>query len=309
VDVEVIGLSETQERELTFTGASDGIVLNVPATLENIKLTVRDRNDVVLNAEKPFLFWMYQLRNDENEERRAEAAIGISSYRDNPDIELLLNDVLRGEESDIVIADVLRAMSAITNGASGTDERFLQFAGSNSAMNIRVAAVEALSNYDGNERVISRLQSIVRQESDEMLKRTALKSFSEIVEPQRFVDISESFISQEAVLNQTPFLLELLTEIGAEEQSVALADQALNQDLPAHVTEQVITFLMGIDQSPDNWENRLSDLLQNPHPGIRIAAAKAATRLSADDREALIESVMPNEFDERVRRQLHGEQQ
>src|SRR6056297_2575505 len=130
VEAEVVGLSETQVRELTFTGASDGVVLNVPSMLENIKLMVRERNDVVLKPEKPFLFWMYQLRNDDEEERRAEAASGISSYSDNPDIELLLNDVLRSEESDMVIAEVLNAMSEITDGASGTDERFMQFSGS-----------------------------------------------------------------------------------------------------------------------------------------------------------------------------------
>lgn len=307
VDATVIGINETRERELTFTGSSDGIVLNVPSVLENITLNVRDRSDVVLNPQKPFQFWMYQLRNDDDEERRAEAAIGISSYSDNPDIELLLNDVLRAEESDIVTAAVLKAMSEITAGASGTDERFLQYTSSNRAMSIRIVAVEALSGYEGNERVISRLQSVIRQESHKDLRRAALRSLSEIVEPRRFANISGSLISQDIVSNQIPYLLKILTEKEADELSMELADQTLNKNVPSHIKEEIINFLMNVDQSPDNWETRLADLLQDPHPGVRIAAAKAVKKLLPVDRENLIESVMPNEFDERVRRQLLGE--
>jgi len=307
VEAEVVGLSETQVRELTFTGASDGVVLNVPSMLENIKLMVRERNDVVLKPEKPFLFWMYQLRNDDEEERRAEAASGISSYSDNPDIELLLNDVLRSEESDMVIAEVLNAMSEITDGASGTDERFMQFSGSNYAMNIRIAAVEALSNYGGNERVISRLQSMVRQESNETLQQKALISIGEITEPQRFANISESFITQGIVPDQSSFLLNILAGKGAGEQAVELADRALSQDLAFQEKKEVVKFLISVDQSPGNWMNRLADLLQSPHPGVRITAAEAIDKLSVNDRNSIIESVMQNEFDERVRRALRRE--
>jgi len=307
VEAEVVGLSETQVRELTFTGASDGVVLNVPSMLENIKLMVRERNDVVLKPEKPFLFWMYQLRNDDEEERRAEAASGISSYSDNPDIELLLNDVLRSEESDMVIAEVLNAMSEITDGASGTDERFMQFSGSNYAMNIRIAAVEALSNYGGNERVISRLQSMVRQESNETLQQKALISIGEITEPQRFANISESFITQGIVPDQSSFLLNILAGKGAGERAVELADRALSQDLAFQEKKEVVKFLISVDQSPGNWMNRLADLLQSPHPGVRITAAEAIDKLSVNDRNSIIESVMQNEFDERVRRALRRE--
>jgi len=307
VEAEVVGLSETQVRELTFTGASDGVVLNVPSMLENIKLMVRGRNDVVLKPEKPFLFWMYQLRNDDEQERRAEAASGISSYSDNPDIELLLNDVLRSEESDMVIAEVLHAMSEITDGASGTDERFMQFSGSNYAMNIRIAAVEALSNYDGNERVISRLQSVVRQESNETLQQKALISIGEITEPQRYATISESFITQSIAPGQSSFFLNILAEKGAAEQAVELADRVLNQDFAYQEKQEIIDFLISVDQSPDNWMNRLADLLQSPHPGVRITAAEAVEKISVNDRSSLRETVMQNEFDERVRRALRRE--
>jgi hypothetical protein len=304
VDAEVVGLSETQMRELTFTGASDGVVLNVPSTLENIKLTVPGRNDIELNPEKPFLFWMYQLRNDDDEARRAEAANGISSYSDNPDIELLLNDVLRSEESDMVIAEVLRSMSEITDGASGTDERFMQFAGSNYAMNIRLAAIEALSNYDGNERVISRLQNIIRQESSDSLQRTALQSLSKIVDTQRLAGITGQFIGGNQIPDHIPFLLHTLAENGVGEQAVELADKALEWNTPYDVTREIIRFLMDTDESSVNWQNRLSELMSNPHPGVRLAAAEALLKLSAGSRSEFIDTVLPNEFDERVRRKL-----
>jgi len=304
VDAEVIGLSETQMRELTFTGASDGVVLNVPSMLENIKLTIKGRNDIKLNPEKPFLFWMYQLRNDDEEERRAEAANGISSYSDNPDIELLLNDVLRSEESDMVIAEVLKSMSEITDGASGTDERFMQFSGSNYAMNIRIAAVEALSNYEGNERVISRLQNIIRQESSDSLQTTALQSLSKIVDTERLAGITSSFIAGNQIPDHVPFLLYTLAENGAGEQAVVLADKTLEWNTPYDVTGEIIRFLIETDESSVNWQNRLPELMSNPHPGVRLAAAEAILKLSAGSRSDFIDTILPNEFDERVRRKL-----
>ena len=307
VDAEVIGISETNVRELTFTGASDGVVLNVPSTLENIKLMVRGRDDVVLNPEKPFLFWMYQLRSDDEEERRAEAANGVSSYSDNPDIELLLNDVLRSEESDMVIAEVLRAMSVITDGASGTDERFMQYAGSNYAMNIRIAAVEALSNFDGSERVLSRLQRMVRQETNEIMQQKILISIFEITDLQDFINISEPLINQGVVSDQISFLLGLLTEKGAGERAVEFADRALSQNISYQEKQEIINFLIKADQSPNNWMSRLTGLLRSPHPGVRITAAEAVEKLSVNDRNSLTESIIQNEFDERVRRALRQE--
>ena len=307
VDAEVIGLSETQVRELSFTGASDGVVLNVPSTLENIKLTVREREDVYLQIQKPFQFWMYQLLNDEDDLRRAEAASGITAYSDNPDIELLLNDVLRSEESDLVTSEVLRAMAEITGGASGTHERFLQYTGSQHADVVRLAAIESLSMYDGNERVLSRLQSIVVEETDDTILNSALRSISEIVEPSRYADIIASLISRDAIPDKIPFVLEILADKGAGERSAELADQALGMDLPYQVMQGVIHFLMEVDKSPENWENRLPELLEHPHPGVRISAAEATKILSEGQRESLTEMVLPNEFDERVRHVLRGE--
>jgi hypothetical protein len=304
VQAEVIGLSSTQVREFTITGASDGVVLNVPSTLENIKISVQNREDVAFITEKPFFFWMVQLRGDESEERRAEAAIGISSYSDNPDIELLLNDMLRGEESDRVIANILKAMAVITNGASGTDERFLQFAGSQYDITIRTAAVEALGNYDGNERVISRLQSVLRQESSDSLRKAALFSISEIMDTQRLVSITGSMISNDAITDLIPELLYILAGKDAAEEAVELADQALEMNLPYDITQQTVRFLLETDQSDANWMDRLPGLMNNPHPGVRIIAAEAAGRLSPDERDEILETVLPNEFDERVRRQL-----
>jgi hypothetical protein len=304
VVAEVIGLRESREIELTFSGTSDGVVLNVPSALDNIKLTVQNRDDVLLRAEKPFLFWMFQLRNDESEEKRAEAALGISSYSDDPDIELLLNDMLRGEESDIVIANILTAMSVITNGAAGTDERFLQYAGSQQPQTVRLAAVEALGNYSGNERIISRLQSIIRQESADTLQITALRSLNSIVDAQQMVDISNSFIEGDIVPKHIPILLEMVSDNGSEEQAVELADKALRMEIPYGVIQEIVRFLVVTDESASNWQSRLSMLMNSPHPGVRLEAAEAVEKLSPTGRIEFIETVLPNEFDERVRRKL-----
>ena len=204
----------------------------------------------------------------------------------------------------MVIAEVLHAMSEITDGASGTDERFMQFSGSNYAMNIRIAAVEALSNYEGNERVISRLQNIIRQESSDSLQTTALQSLSKIVDTERLAGITSSFIAGNQIPDHVPFLLYTLAENGAGEQAVVLADKTLEWNTPYDVTGEIIRFLIETDESSVNWLNRLPELMSNPHPGVRLAAAEAILKLSAGSRSDFIDTILPNEFDERVRRKL-----
>ncbi|MEX2574785.1 MAG: hypothetical protein WD317_10825, partial [Balneolaceae bacterium] len=74
--------NDSQSREITFTGESDDVVLNVNQNVENLKLSVEGDVKVVLRPEKPLRFWLYQLRRDEDPASRAEAAAGLRNYSD-----------------------------------------------------------------------------------------------------------------------------------------------------------------------------------------------------------------------------------
>src|SRR5690625_7383261 len=86
-------------------------------------------NDILLTTEKPLMFCIYQLQNDSDPERRRQAAEALAEVEDNPDIQLALNDLLRTETDATVYAELLRALGRLTEGASGTDELFMQQAG------------------------------------------------------------------------------------------------------------------------------------------------------------------------------------
>ncbi|MEX0994382.1 MAG: hypothetical protein WD599_02575, partial [Balneolaceae bacterium] len=121
-----VARQDTQYRELAFTGSSDEIVMNVNPAIENMKLQVTDNVPVILDIEKPFMFWVYQLRSDEDPESRKEAAVKLRRFDENPDLQLALLDFLANENNEEVIAETIRTLSAIVKGASGTDQLFLQ---------------------------------------------------------------------------------------------------------------------------------------------------------------------------------------
>lgn len=301
---EEISFNDARTHELSFTGQSDGVVLNISSGIENIKLEIPDRDDIRLITEKPFMFWIYQVRNDDDAENRAEAAKGLATNNDNPDLQLALNDLLRTESSPEVYAEILRAMSSITQGASGTEEHYIQHTGQSQDKLVRIAAIESLSQFENSERVIGHLRSLILQSTDNDIRRTAIQSFATITDVDRFTSSVETFVSREILLNEVPLLLELLSEKGNGEVAVEIADEFTASDFPFSVRKESIELLLDTDQSSTNWSQRLPRLLEDDNPEIRFIAVQALPKLQGETRTQIIEEALMNEYDARVRRIL-----
>ncbi|MEX2463309.1 MAG: hypothetical protein WD513_03390, partial [Balneolaceae bacterium] len=147
VQVEEVTFSESKSHEITFTGESDGVALNISPSVEYVKLMIEDRQDIQLSVDMPFMFWISQLRDDEDKDERVEAARALSQISGNPDLQLALNDILQTETNPGVFAEILRAMSGLTKGASGTDERFIQYSSDQQHPLVQIASVEALAYF------------------------------------------------------------------------------------------------------------------------------------------------------------------
>jgi hypothetical protein len=308
VNVNVKEYTFTGERShrLTFTGRTDTIVLNVSSGVENVRLSLEDRDDIVLREEKPFEFWIYQLQQDDDPDNRITAASGIAAYSDNPDLQLALRDVMRDVDHPGVYAEILRSLSAITAGATGTDQIFIERTSSSYPTEVRIAAVEALANYNGNDMVISRLRSIIMQTgtAEGEIRSAAIHALYEITEPEAFKNIAESIITRESVLNEVPLILRLLVRHDEREAAVRFADTFLAEGFPYKIRREALDLVLQYDLSESGWENRLPGLLSDRDPRIRYHSAPALSNLRSELRTSLAESKITEEFDERVRRAL-----
>lgn len=304
VEATEITFSDETTTELTFTGRSDAVVLNVPPGIQNLKLRVTDPEEIDLSEDKPFLFWIYQLRNDEDEGRRADAASALARFSDNPDLQLVLTDQLRVEESPEVYAELLRSFSAITRGAAGTDQFFMDRISSDQPSGVQIAAVEALALFGGNERIAGRLRTTATQTGNREVRRAAIRSLYEVSSPEDFRPVAESLITNEAVLRDVPFILRLLAESGETEAAVEQAATFLAGEFPFEVRRDILEVVLQYDDSRDGWAERLPGLLSDRDSRIRYAAAEALEKLTPEQRRELIADRFPEEYDERVRRQL-----
>jgi HEAT repeat protein len=304
VTVEEITFLDKREHELTFTGQSDTIVLSVSANIENVILREADRDDLILTERKPFQFWIYQLQNEEDPELRATAAAALSRFSDNPDLQLAFRDLFRVESDPEVNAEIIRSLSSITKGATGTEQTFLERTSNQQPKVIRIAAIEGLAYYPNNEQVISRLRSLINQTDDADIRRSAIRSLFEVTESEAFKNITESLITREAVLNEVPLLLQLLAEHGQNEDAVRFSSTFLAEGFPYHVRKAVLDLVIRLDNSESAWADRLPALLSDRDPRIRYQSVSALEKTGSSPRERLIQNRLSEEYDERVRRAL-----
>lgn len=300
VNVKQFSINDSTERELTFTGARDEVVLNIPSGIENIELSVLNRSDITLEVQKPFMYWIYQLQNSESERKRVEAAIGLRQYDDNPDLQLAIVDLMRDETSADVLAEILETLRMVTNGASGTAEIFLDNVGEDQPFEVRLKAIRALGVYEGNDRVLNTLQSIIQSAEHEELKIAAIHSLSEVANEEEFGSIVESMVTQESVLYQVPVLLQALADKGDEENAVQLAETFLSAEFPYSVRVGTLNMILVADQSQQGWENRLEELLTDRDPRIRYRAVAGLQYLNDQERNRLVDTLLIEEYDERV---------
>lgn len=296
--------NEVNERELTFTGANDEIVMSVPVGIENVVLNIEERDDIRLEVEKPFMFWIYQLRNGDSADQRREAAAALRAFSDNPDLQLALMDIVEMESDSGVYSEIVRTLSYVTDGASGTAQLFLDRSGSGQPEGIRIEAVRALGSYAGNDMVISRLQSVIRSSEVATLREEAIRSLATVTDLERYTMITESLIVQENVFHEIPLLLENLAAKGGEERTVEIAETFLSSEFPYHIRRSALLQILTLDQSQQGWERRIENLISDKDPRIRYMAVEGFQYLSTNSRERIRTERLTEEFDERVYRAI-----
>ncbi|MEX2350843.1 MAG: hypothetical protein WD529_00290 [Balneolaceae bacterium] len=304
--VELISDGEVLEREIAFTGASDSMVLNVPSTLNRVLIRPdsEQQTALVFKEEKPFHLWIEQLRESSDAEDRRVAAIGLTDYSDNPDLQLALLDILDSEENPDVYAALVRTLSEVTDGASGTDQIYLQRFRTDLDLQVQSAFIQAFGDYENLEAVIAILESVVRGSAPIHLRREAIRSLSMISSPDRFLRFSESVVHDGQQGQTVSDLLVHLARKGEAEAAVALAEPLLSRDNNFSIRSAAFEFLLNFDHDLESWEQRTPPLLEDRDPRIRYLAVESLLHFDPERRRQIAEERLFEEFDFRVRHLL-----
>lgn len=304
IHVEEVLPTMRRGQEITITGERDEIVLNTGREMRNLKLQVVDRPDVKLLAEKPFLFWIHQLQTDDRPADRAEAAVGLRQFADNPDLQLALLDVLGSEEEPVVAAEVIRTLAAVTDGATGTDQIFRQRLRPDTDPLLQQALVEALANYPENGTVIRQLQQIATGPYSRQVREQAILSLAVVTPPDQFRELAADFLSDNRTEDLAWLILRQLAASGSVEMAVSSADHYLEPDKTYRNRLEIVNLLLEFDSSAERWLERIGRLSGDPDPRIRYRVLDGLWYLPEEVRQRIIGERLGEEYDERVARRL-----
>lgn len=293
--------SDSNSFEVELTGKSGRVILSISPAVENISFTVVSDEKIRLEISKPYLFWITQLRNSESTDKKVEAVRALAQESENPDLQLLLGDLLQFEEDPVLVAELVRAISSLTRGASGTEERFIRYSAGNNPPEVQLAAVEALANFNGNERVIERLRTVAIQANNRELRESAIHSLSTISDAVRFAEIARNLVSRDQLLGTIPLILTYLADKGDSGLVIDIAEYFLGEDIEDTLRSDLIDVLIQADMESSNWVSRLPDIMQDRNPAVRIRAAGALKRVAPEVREELRNRLLKEEYDARVR--------
>jgi hypothetical protein len=281
--------------ELVPTGSI--ITRSVDPSLQNITFSADASVDLMVY--KPFRFWLHQLRRSEDAAERTAAAEVMAFYTEDPDLQLALNDIIRNEEHPDVRAGLVRAMATFTSGASGTEQMFMNFLRED-PVTIKLAALEALAGYPGNEEVQRMTGRTVQTAADPDVAIAALRSLRLISPEADFRDFVRRLMTSDRPPSVKAAALEELFMAVDPEDAVALTDPYLSGSQPYAVRLTAFN-LITANAAPEKTETVIRAYTLDRDPRIRHIALKAASELLSDTAyQNLLEARRSPEPDPRV---------
>lgn len=298
VELNAFGFDDTTTTSLDFTGAFDTLSIQLSNSVEFVTLNVTDNDEIELIEKKPLFFLLNQLRSLDARDR-TEAAKLLASHTDNPDLQLALNDAMGVEEDESVKAELLSTMAAITVGATGTEERFIN--GLNSPdEDVQKSSIEALASYPENDMVKNALRNkVIRTDSEEIFD-IALEVYAAISEAEDQVSLARRLERSDTTGLKVMKVLEYAVESDTSNSVFPIAELFLDNKFPSNTRREVIEFLLKHDLDQDSWRTRIDELSKDRDPRIRILILEAIGLFSASDALVMIRNLSQDEFDARV---------
>ncbi len=291
------------DRQVEFRGTGDTLNIPINGRVSNVWISAGDDSDVNFEIDKPFSFWLYQLRRDDRPEKRREAALALKDHDSDPDLQLAVQDIMNREENTEVLAALYRLMAKLTSGASGTERRFLEGVTSPDA-EIRMVSMQSLKAYPGNSQVQNRVLEIIQTSDDIPLVNQAVRTYRNLIDEDEFRDFAIRFLRedrQELLFTKT--LLEELFEVPVDDTSFEAAVEYLNPGYAFKIRWlayiQLSRFAADREWQADFARNNSDD----PDPRIRFAAIFSVPQIDLQDQVPFLQSHMLLEYDIRILKQ------
>ncbi len=290
-------------REISFQSDTDTVLVSTSAATEFVTIEAGSAAMIEI-SEMPLYYLLNQLRS-ENPSNRISAAKLLVQHSDNPDLQLALSDILAFEENDEVVAVIYEALAAITSGASGTEEQFIN-ALNDGSEHIQIAAIRALANYPDNEYARSSLQSKLIRSNGKIFE-AALHVFNQVASETEAESALKSIQRRDTVGVKTLRVIEEIDSLHTSENALEIADDYTSPLHPYKVRKRALELLNLYDLDFDTWNNRLNNLLSDNDPRIRFWAVEHIPRFnSASESLVLLNSAEVNEYDPRVLLMIEG---
>lgn len=287
------------EMDVLASNLGDRLHLSTSGYVENMYV-FNDDPLVRFDEIKPAAFWLYQLRRDVDPARRIESAEGFGRVRNDPDVQLILQDLIRNEPDATVKAALVRSLSQIVGGAFGTHQRFLDLLGDESRA-VRQAALDALANYTSNEAVEQRVFRIISQSQDIPFVNRALGVYAQIVDEQEMYSVGRSLLFEDREdLLFTETIIPLVASTTQGEVYAPNLMDYLTSDYPFTLRSTAFEALLPLEIEAEYWAEILPDLLNDADPRIRYMALDKISMLPASQRQETLDRMLFNEYDVRV---------
>jgi hypothetical protein len=302
IDVTQIYSEREETGEVTFTGEQDSLILQVEPTIRTVRLEAREKANLHLDEIKPASFLIYELRNAETAEQRAQAARKLGAHSDNPDLQLAIRDFLRSEIDPKVRAALLSSLADITQGADGTEETFLDATKSDNRL-MRNAALMALQYYKDNPTVFSRVENMALNGDLEMFKN-ATKVLTAIASPDQFQRFVENVTQQDTTGQRSVFVIQQLANLEQINQAVKMATLFIDDDQSYDIRRTALGILIQHDHTPTDWLTRADQLLADSDPRIRYLTILGLQRNLNPKVTEYLKEYIQDEYDQRVHQKI-----
>ncbi|AXJ00450.1 Peptidase family M1 [Cyclonatronum proteinivorum] len=288
-------------RRDTLTVFRTGGEFVIPADTRPQNIMAGDGAPAFLFREmKDLNMWLHQLRSSDDISRRVQAAENLPRFREDPDIQLAVRDVLRAEDHPQVRAALIRAISSIVRGAAGTQQLFLDLVATAEG-DEQLAAVEALRNYPGNAAVVSAIGRLAQSMQYSEAAVLAVRVFREVATEEQFTELASSLLGgsgpgaiRAAVVQE---LFELSDRMVAVDTSYEIA---LSTNFPYLMRATAMSALANHNRAQDLQE-LIPVLIEDTDPRMRLISLRYIGALEDEIMNDLLEQRFQVERDPRLR--------
>lgn len=291
--------SDSSSFDISFTGVLDTVNVSLNPGVEYITFEgVNIEMDQIIIDKYPLFFLTNQLRSSDPEERIRAAKL-LSNYTDNPDIQLALNDVLSFETDPEVRAALLTTMADFTQGATGTEQQFLDNLNSEDEA-LKITALQALVNYPENDMVKSGIRSaVIRAESDSVFGQ-AVRSYQKIASSEEIISLAKRLQRSDDTGSKVLDYLEMTTVQDSASQYLQIAEAYFSEGNPYSVRRKAFDILLDLTDEETYWSGMIAQMQDDNDPRIRFLALDTIQYLSASDALKVLNEAKQGEYDARI---------